>query len=367
MAIPRAVAGALAEPREAGTPGAADARRILQEHLEGLGYSVEVQRFAFSPSSLNAFPIFGAGLGWLTLLQIPLLTMPAVPRGAALAVLLFGLVALALVVRGVALGWPDRGAALREDANLIATRPDVAVSRWIVAHVDTKAQGHSMAGRLVAVWVCIVAIVALGAVALLRLSAMPPGWLVAGAAGLAVAAGVLAGRGRLRGATPGARDNGSGVTAALAAAAVAPAGSGIGILLTGAEEFGLVGARILAETRPELVRGLEVVNVDTVDERGPLSIVSHDAAGRELAALVGPRLRSIGLPLRLRRLPLGIFVDSYPLARAGAKAVTVARLDWATLRVIHTPRDTPDGLSFETAEAVGRAVGARVDVSPGGA
>ena len=180
MPIPRAVGGALAGSREAGTPGAAEARRVLQEALESLGYTVEVQRFGFSPSSLNAFPIFGAGLGWLTLLEVPLLALPGVSRWAALLVLLAGLAALALVVRGVALGWPGRGESLREDANLIATRPGAPVSRWVVAHVDTKAQGHSMAGRLVAVWVCLVAIAALLAAAVLRLSGVVPTWLVAG-------------------------------------------------------------------------------------------------------------------------------------------------------------------------------------------
>ena len=356
MPIPRAVGGALAGSREAGTPGAAEARRVLQEALESLGYTVEVQRFGFSPSSLNAFPIFGAGLGWLTLLEVPLLALPGVSRWAALLVLLAGLAALALVVRGVALGWPGRGESLREDANLIATRPGAPVSRWVVAHVDTKAQGHSMAGRLVAVWVCLVAIAALLAAAVLRLSGVVPTWLVAGAAALAVAGSALAGRGRLRGTTPGARDNASGIVAALAAAEAAAPGSGLGILLTGAEEFGLVGARILAEQRPELVRGIEVVNVDTVDERGNLSLVSHDGPGRALAAGLAPFLAAVEVPLRLRRLPLGIFVDSYPLARAGAKAVTVARLDWNTLRRLHTPRDTGDGMSFDTARAVGRAV-----------
>ncbi len=354
--MPRAVAGALAGPREAGTPGAAEARRVLQEALESLGYAVEVQRFGFSPSSLNAFPIFGAGLGWLTLLELPLLALPGVSRWAALLVLVAGLAALALVVRGVALGWTGRGESLREDANLIATRPGPPVSRWIVAHLDTKAQGHSMAGRLVAVWVCLAAVAALLVAAVLRLSGPAPAWLMSGAAGIALAGSVLAGRGRLRGTTPGARDNASGVVAALAAAEAAGIGSGVGILLTGAEEFGLVGARILAERRPELVRGLEVVNVDTVDERGDLSLVSHDHPGRVLAAALAPFLAGVAVPLRQRRLPLGIFVDSYPLARAGAKAVTVARLDWSTLRLLHTPRDTGDDMSFDTARAVGRAV-----------
>jgi Zn-dependent M28 family amino/carboxypeptidase len=130
----------------------------------------------------------------------------------------------------------------------------------------------------------------------------------------------------------------------------------VGVLLTGAEEFGLVGARILASTRAELIAGTEIVNIDTVDERGALAIVSHDARGHSLAARLAPGLRSDVWTIRERRLPLGIFVDSWPLARAGASAVTVARLDWRTLRLIHTPRDTMDGLSLETARAVGAAV-----------
>jgi hypothetical protein len=48
-------------------------------------------------------------------------------------------------------------------------------------------------------------------------------------------------------------------------------------------------------------------------------------------------------------------VDSLPLARAGATAITLARLDWSTLRRIHTPADTVDAVSFKTAMSVGRA------------
>ena len=350
------VVAALARPREAGTAGAAGARAVLADELTALGFDVEVQRFAFSPSSLNALPILGAGLGWLVLVTMPLLLLGAVPRWAALGAWLAGLAALLVLVRGVGLGWGARGTGLREDANLIATRPGAGPPRrWIVAHTDTKAQGHSMAGRLVAVWILLVAVLALTAAAIARLGGPLPTAPVAAAAGVALAAGMLAMRGRLRGESPGARDNGSGVIAVLEAARriTNPA---VGVLLTGAEEFGLVGARILASTRAELIAGTEIVNIDTVDERGALAIVSHDARGHGLAARLAPGLRSDVWTVRERRLPLGIFVDSWPLARAGASAVTVARLDWRTLRLIHTPRDTMDGLSLETARAVGAAV-----------
>jgi hypothetical protein len=55
-------------------------------------------------------------------------------------------------------------------------------------------------------------------------------------------------------------------------------------------------------------------------------------------------------------LPLGIFVDSAPLAKTRAPSVTIGRLTWNTLRRIHTIADTPVGLSFDTAERVGKAV-----------
>jgi hypothetical protein len=133
--------------------------------------------------------------------------------------------------------------------------------------------------------------------------------------------------------------------------------SATGILLTGAEEFGLVGARVLAETRADLVRETEIVNFDTLDECGTLSLVSHDGSGRVLAARLALVLASPDVPVRQRRLPLGIFVDSYPLSRAGARAVTVGRLDWSTLRRLHTPTDSAEGLSFATALRAGRAIG----------
>jgi hypothetical protein len=255
----------------------------------------------------------------------------------------------------VGLGWTGLGMPLRDDANLIATRPGATVRRWIVAHLDTKAQGHSMAGRLVAVWVTVAAVVALTALAALRIAGPVALSLVLPGALLALAAGGLAARGRLRPPSQGGRDNGTGVVAALAAAAALRDPS-VGVLVTGAEEFGLVGARVFAKLAPDRLRGTEVVNVDTVDEEGRLYLVSHDEAGQALAARLGPAVARLGIPVQARRLPLGIFVDSHPLARGGAAAVTIGRLTWNTLRRVHTARDTAGDLTFATAERLGRVL-----------
>jgi hypothetical protein len=343
----------LSLPREAGTAEAERARELVRNHLTGLGYNVEVQKFSFSPASLRAFPIFGAGLGGLALCLLPFLHSNTLPSWAALAVWTAGLLALLAVVTGVGLGWVPLGETPRQDANLIATRGSTP-RRWIVAHLDTKAQAHSMAGRLVAVWTTVLAVVVLTGLSAVRLSgSLPLGWLIAGA-GLALASGYLAGRGRLSGRSLGARDNGTGVIAALVAAETT-ADPETGILITSAEEFGMIGARVFAGHTAGS-SGMEFVNLDTLDEEGKLYLVSHDARGERLARNLAARLTPLGLPIRSRRLPLGIFVDSAPLARTGAPSITIGRLTWRTLRRIHTAGDTPHGLSLATAEQVGKAI-----------
>jgi hypothetical protein len=346
----------LALPREAGTPAAAEARNLVASHLEALGWRVERRPFAFRPSGLVGFPVFGGGLGGLALLLLPLLASRSAPAWAAALVLAGGLALLIVLAVGIGLGWLSLGGASREDANLVATRGDAPVRRWIVAHLDTKAQVQSMAGRLVAVWVIGLAIAVLLALAIGRLWEPVPLYAAGAGAVLAVVAGALAGRGKLRGTSHGARDNGTGVAAALAAAEQTRDAS-TGILITGAEEFGLVGARVFVRERPVELLGAEVVNLDTIDQEGELAVVCHDARGATLGQAEALRLADAGLPARVRRLPLGILTDSVPFARAGIPAITIGRLTWRTLRVIHTPRDTADGLSLEMAIRVGRALG----------
>jgi hypothetical protein len=343
----------LAHHREAGTPEAERARGVVADHLTALGYRVTLQHFRFHPSALLGLPILGAGIGASALLALPLLTLPGVPAVGALAVWSTMLAATICLATGVAAGWLTFGEA-REDANLIAVRSEVLIRRWIVAHLDTKAQAQSMAGRLVAVWVLAAAIAGTLVLVAARLWGPIPLWLSAAGGVLGVAAGALAGRGRLKGTSRGARDNGSGVVAALAFAE-ASSDDQTGILITGGEEFGLVGARVFTRVQGSL-QGSEVVNIDTIDDEGVLFVVSHDPRGAASAAALAARLGSLGLTVRTRRLPLGILVDSLPLARAGAAAVTVGRLTWRTLRVIHTPADVPDGLSLDAAERVGRAI-----------
>ena len=240
------------------------------------------------------------------------------------------------------------GGGPREDANLIATRPASAGRRWIVAHLDTKAQGHSMAGRLVAVW----------------LAAGRDGarasrcWRSRGSGARSRCRSAVAGgghrtgrwrrslaAGRLAGQSPGARDNGTGVVAALTVAE-ATRDPGLGVLITGAEEFGLVGARVLARERAGLFAetgGGQPRHAGR--DRARSTSCTHDAPGRRVGrAALAPR--SPGSASRCGRG--GCRSASWWTAcrsrAAGAAALTVARLDWATLRRIHTSGDTAEDL-----------------------
>jgi hypothetical protein len=319
------------------------------------GWQVREQRFRFTTGLLSAFPLLGAGLGWLALAELPLLLLDRVPGWLALIAAVLGLAALAGIAAAVVMGAALPGET-REDANLIATRGGAAPRRWLVAHLDTKAQQQSMAGRLVAVWCVLAAVVGLVGAAVARLVAGPLGGAAAGGvAALAILAGFLAGRGKLAGQSPGARDNASGLLAVLTAAE-RNSSADLGILITSAEEFGMVGARIFARLDREMVAGTEVVNCDTLDQSGTLYVVTHDARADGLVRKMVESLGLLGLQVRARRLPLGILVDSLPLARAGAAAITLGRLDWATLRRIHTPRDTGHDLDWSTAERVGEAL-----------
>jgi len=358
MAQPRdTLAVLLSAPREAGTDGARQARRVLTEYLSGLGYEVQEQPFRFSAASLNAYPLFGAGLGWLMLIQIPLLTVERAPAWGAIAAWVVGLPALVILVLGMALGWGPLGGDRREDANLIATKGAGQVKRWIVAHVDSKAQGLSKASRWLVIAFSGLVILELTALTLWRTQGSIDVDVVAGAAVFVLAACGIAGRGSLSGESRGARDNGTGLLAALVAAK--EAGPDIGVLLTGAHQFGLVGARIFAQTHGPQLLGAEVVDLDTIDDRGPLRTWAYNSSGAWLAKREASRVPLPGV--RVKRASRVAFPrESRPFARAGATAVTLSRFDWGTLKRVHTPEDVADGLEFTTAAAVGKAVAAPI-------
>jgi hypothetical protein len=284
----------IAVPRLVGTPQHQRVREILKRELAARGFTVEEHAFTARPS-------------WL-------------------------LVGAPTVIRGI---------------NLIASRPSdrpaVRPSTWLVAHYDSKGQPISMATRIIGAAALVVgAVTALGGLAV--------GWMIPVAVALvAFGVGVMA-RNRVTDASPGAVDNASAVVAVFAILDLLPPDAAVGVLLTDAEEWGLLGARALVQERSALLLGAAVVNLDGLDDRGRTIAFLHRR---------GPVGRAVAVELGALRAPwLPILVDGIALARGSVECVTIMRGDWQTARVVHTPGDTAERLTLDGVRAVAAGVAA---------
>lgn len=342
----------IAVPRRTGTAALRDVERIVAERLLAAGFQVRREPFSASQGRLIAPAIAGAGLGWIAVLTAPLLTLASTGWPVSLggfAALAF----IALLAGGIASGvLPNRYPPI-DAANLVAVRGTPRL--WLVAHADSKGQRFSLRGRIMASGLATLGVVGLIALLLVRLAGpVPPAvvWPVAACAIVGGATLSLMGREPASDTSPGAVDNATGMVAALAAAEVLAPQTEVGVLITGAEEFGMEGARAWIAGEP---REGTFVNFDGIDSRGAYTLHSH-AAPASLDIAIRTALQADDLRVRRAALPFGIFVDGAVLMRGGLKGLTVSRGDWSTLGVIHTPADTPDRVDAEAARAAGRAV-----------
>jgi hypothetical protein len=330
---------------------------LLIERLQALGFQVTATRFVASSGPLDAAGIFGAGIGWLALLVLPLLVVP-VPAWTIGLFVVSGVVALLTFTWGIARGALRSAPRHRADVrNIEARRGQPRV--WLVAHSDSKGQGISLRTRVLAVVLTAAGAVALTAVVLARVSDLLSFPSALAAVLSLVAGGALLSRSVPRDDSPGAVDNASGMIAVLAAAEALSVRSDVGVLITGAEEFGMAGARVWTA---DAQRRERFVNVDGIDARGTVRIMVHrgDRNQRQAAARLADQLmhgfEQAGSRARVGPLPPGILVDGVVLAAAGMPGVTVSRGDWRTLGVIHTRHDAASRTDADAAVRVGRTI-----------
>jgi hypothetical protein len=350
----------VAVPRLPGSEAVRAVEDLIVDRLVATGYRVERQAFRTSVARLRAVGVVGAGLGWCALAFFPLLVLPfpgyvvAATGAAALAM-------VALVAVGVARRRPSETQAVAAN-NIIATR-SATPACWLVAHSDSKAQRLSLRGRVVALAALGVGTVGLVVCLIIRVAGPLPDGAVAPWILFTLAGGAAMAVSWSAGDSPGAVDNASGIIAVLVAAELARDGLDVGVLITGAEEYGMEGARAwTAAAGPQGV----FVNFDGLDDRGAFNLMRHKPAGggappgtvsaTAVFDTVAAAIHDHGHALRRSRLPLGIFVDGSVLAGAGMAGVTVSRGDWHTLGVVHTPRDTADRTGTRSAVEAGRLV-----------
>lgn len=344
----------LAAPRLVGSAAHRLARSLLAAQLARRGFTVAEQRFKASAVRLRAVALVGGVLA-LAGLAATIRTLWG-PGSGNLALWATGLTGVATLAAVLA-AWARRPPA-PDGVNLIATRPGAAPRVWLVAHYDSKGQGLSMRGRLTAVAAAIGGAGLLAGAGAALVAGFPPpgGWWLAGAVPAALGGYGLLAAG-VRNDSPGAVDNATGVLTVLAVADLLPPAAPIGLLLTDAEELGLIGATAVARERPELFRDAAVVNIDGIDDVGPTVAFVHrgGAVVDAIAAALGAR--------RARWLP--VLVDGVPLARVSRECVTLLKGDFGTMGVVHTPEDSVERLTLAGVESVAAGVATALEKTLG--
>lgn len=339
----------IAVPRLAGSVQQALLLPLLEGQLAERGLVVERRPCVVSPASIEL-------TGWLGMMVALMAAAGAVfprtypsPAQAANVVLFLSALALLFVATP-----PLRAGIVRDvrtvgGINLVARRPGDQPRIWLTAHYDSKGQLLSMAARLAAVVLATAGWIGLVALAVLDragAAAAPSVWLAAALPAGVGGVGLLACR-WLRD-SPGAVDNASGIITILAILDALHSPAGVGVILPDGEEYGLAGAQVLVREAPELFRDAAVINFDGIDDTGPTIALTHrpgpvaDAVAGALAAR------------RARRLP--VLVDGMVFGRVARECVTIMRGGLATMRVVHTRRDTPDRLMLKGVGTVAAGV-----------
>jgi hypothetical protein len=349
----------VAVPRVVGSPGAQAVRAIIETELRAIGYTVSPQRFSASAARVYAVSVLGAGLGWGALVLCPLLVLPL--SGWIVALLgVTGLALIALTAHGIAEGRLPASSPPVNAVNLEAQRERPKL--WLVAHADSKSQRISLRGRVCWVIVWGIAVTALAISLVVRVTGPLPWWWVLSVTVLAVASGAVLSASTVGNASPGAVDNATGIIALLAAARALGDRRDVGVLITDAEEFAMVGTRAWCAAGR---RTGAFVNFDGIDSRGSYRVVLHarDRRGRRqggpartIASSVVDALQGAGWRAHIGPLPPGVLVDGAVLAGAGMTGITVSRGDWTTLGVVHTLRDVPGRVAIESVVVAGGAV-----------
>lgn len=340
-------------PRAAGSVAEGEAREYCARVLRDAGFDVTLEPFDYSQLPARYGTPVGGAIAWLTVAATSWLGATGRPAffvalvcGVGLAIL--GMWAWHMLGDGVlALPW-RRASAI----NLVATRGGAAPRVWLVAHLDSKSQPIPSLLRVAGVVVLATSLAVALAAVVLTLAGAPPrtlwwvGATLAAIGAVPVLASVVGNR------SDGALDNASGVAAVLEAAQ--SSNVPIGVLLPSAEELGLAGARAWARDRhgePGIA-----INCDGVDDRGALTIMYSGTPSIEIIDAIK---QTADEPVQVRRMPLGLLLDSVALTDAGWRSVTVSRGSLASLRRVHTRDDSlqrlrGDGIS-RTARALARA------------
>jgi len=365
----------LAIPRLVGSAGEAEAQDYIVEQFTRLGL-VSWEPFAFTKFPAEVLPRI------ISMLLIPVvLSVPLIGDRFPIPVCLVCLFSLFIVLFFTQWqkrfeGLYDVGRRLRTE-NIIATngrqRDNKTPTLLFVAHYDSKSQTLPIAVRAISYGIAIIGLVALTTVAGIKVGTggiglpSPYDYIVWSIAGITVFFLLLVQINMTQNRSPGAFDNASGIGVMLEVARVVMAlgeEKPITFLATGAEEYGMCGAlRYIQAHADEYDReNTYVINLDGLGVGNGVNIVTRHGippvrTTRPLAALFRASGESLGVRVSERYLPIGVGLDSIPIASRGFETVTLMAKGAGSVALkVHSKQDQSELLNTESLQQVGELI-----------
>ncbi len=364
----------LAFPRLVGSTGEAEAQDYIVQQFKALGLDVSREPFSFTKFPAEVLPRL------LSVLFVPVVL--SVPWfGGQFPILVCLACLLSLSVAMYCTQWHKRFEGLYDvgrshrTENIIATngvKPDDNTPAFLfVAHYDSKSQVLPIAVRAISYGIAIIGLVVLTIAMVIKVGwgvwfpdVIVWVWCVAGITTFCL---LLLQINLTQNHSPGAFDNASGVGVMLEVARVVMARGEkrcVKFLAAGAEEYGMCGALRYVQTHADEYdrENIYVINLDGLGVGNGVSVVTRYGippvqTTHTLTDLFRVSGESLGIEVSERYLPIGVGLDSIPIASRGFETVTLTagNVGSAALR-IHSKRDKSDLLNVESLQQIGELI-----------
>ncbi len=406
----------LAFPRLVGSTGETRAREYIVKQFTKCGLHVRREPFHFTKFPAEVLPRLLSAFFTLIVIAVPLL---AERFPAAICMLCFGGLGVVMFFTRWQT-WLEKlydvGTKFRSE-NIVATNPqnppgnaaahscqnhltesaDEKPNLIFIAHYDTKSQVLPIVVRAAAygIAICGLMIMAIGSFVRWAYYVSVPLYIVWGIAGLTCFCLLLVQINFTQNRSPGGFDNASGVGVLLEVARVMMARGEkmrFTFLATGAEEYGMCGALRYVQTHagkhhcnctaqdekngddetgtstfiPECPEHLQhpkyVINLDGLGVGNAVGVVTRYGlppfrTAVKLADALRASGQSRGIQITERYLPVGVGLDSIPIASRGLEAVTLTAAAAGTVALkVHSKRDGGELLNVESLQQVGELI-----------
>lgn len=362
----------LAFPRLVGSAGESDAQTYIVEQFRSLGLEVSREAFSFTKFPAEVLPRILCGLFVPIVVSVPWL-------GERFPIPISLVCLFSLCIAMFFTQWQKRFECLYDvgrkhySENIVATnnveQDDSTPVLLFVAHYDSKSQVLPIAVRAVAYGIAMVGLIGLTVATVIKVftHVWLPDYIVWSVAGITTICLLLLQINLTQNRSPGGFDNASGVGVMLEVARVVMARDekkSIIFLAAGAEEYGMCGAlRYMQKHADEYnCNRTYVINLDGLGVGSSVNAITRYGippvrTTRTLAEVLRRSGESLGITVSERYLPIGVGLDSIPIASRGFEVVTLAAGDVGRVALkIHSKADRSDLLDVESLQQVGALI-----------